>query len=385
MRKRKEDRLLTLHLAMRFAHQHCMSHDRRRPETLRAMSVKAAALAAFTQDALLPMWRSLASDLVVVLMLHRFTDRDLDICGDSPAALRANLELLRKHRFDLAPLGELIGERDATPPKGPTVVFTVDDGYADFANIAAPIFAEFDCPVTVFVVTDVVAGKRWFWWDRVQFVIEASSRDDVDLELSTGRLRRPRLDGREAGATITTIVEALKRVPDAEKERALLALATHMGVDVPPAPPARFAAMTWDDVQRCARMGVTFGPHTVAHPMLTQVDSATATSEILDSWTQLRERCDSALPVFCYPNGAYTSEHVDILARSTMRAALSTEPGYAKRAMFASGDPATRFAIPRFSYAGNRDLFVQVVAGLERFKMEVRGAMARTGRPMRGD
>lgn len=342
------------------------------------MSVKAAALAAVTQDAFVPLWRSLVSDQVVVLMLHRFADKELNVRGDSPEALRANLEFLRRHRFHLASLDELISERGKpAPSKGPSVVFTVDDGYADFARIAAPIFAEFECPVTVFVVTDVIEGKRWFWWDRAEFVLESSRRHDVDLMLSTGRIQRPRVDRGSATATVSTIVEALKGVPDPEKERALATLAVDMDVHVPELPPPRYAAMTWTDMQQCARRGATFGPHTVRHPMLTQVDARTAASEMLDSWTRLQERCEATVPVFCYPNGAYRAEHTDVLAQSTMRAALTIDAGYATRAAFGSPDPAVRFAIPRFPYDGARNRFVQVVAGVERFKMGVRGALRR--------
>src|SRR5262245_19621704 len=87
------------HLAMRSTRQHCKSHDRCRPGTSPRMSVKSAALAAITQDAFVPLWRSLVSDSVVALMLHRFADREAGIYGDSPDALRANLEFLRRHRF----------------------------------------------------------------------------------------------------------------------------------------------------------------------------------------------------------------------------------------------------------------------------------------------
>ena len=37
------------------------------------------------------------------------------------------------------------------------VAFTVDDGYFDFAEVAAPIFSHYDCPVTVFLVTGSIA------------------------------------------------------------------------------------------------------------------------------------------------------------------------------------------------------------------------------------
>lgn len=359
---------------MRFTRGHCSSHDRRRLWAIRAVSVKAAALAAITQDAFVPLWRSLVSDRVVLLMLHRFADRERNIRGDSPDLLRANLEFLRRHRFRIASLNDLLDPRSEGAGDGPTVVFTVDDGYADFAQIAAPIFAEFDCPVTVFLVTDTIDRQLWFWWDRIEFILESSHRSVVTLELSAGGISRPRLDGGRVDATLRAFSEALKAVPDDEKEAAIVRLATDLEVVVPPAPPARFAAMTWRAVEKCAAAGVTFGPHTLRHPMLTQVDPDRAASEIIESWTRLKEKCSSTTPMFCYPNGSFTKTHTEILARSDLRAAITTDPGYATASMFASPDPLVRYGIPRFTYPGDRTRFVQIVAGVERIKTGVRDA-----------
>ena len=64
------------------------------------------------------------------------------------------------------------------------VVFTVDDGYADFADIASPVFAAYDCPVTVFLITDFVSGRLWNWWDKVDWVFRESKRDALNFEIA---------------------------------------------------------------------------------------------------------------------------------------------------------------------------------------------------------
>jgi peptidoglycan/xylan/chitin deacetylase (PgdA/CDA1 family) len=85
--------------------------------------------------------------------MHRFADAGLGVRGASIAGLRDNLAFLRRHRIRVASLAELLSPEMADQrPRGPSVVFTVDDGYTDFARVAAPVFAEFDCPVTVFLV-----------------------------------------------------------------------------------------------------------------------------------------------------------------------------------------------------------------------------------------
>jgi peptidoglycan/xylan/chitin deacetylase (PgdA/CDA1 family) len=338
------------------------------------MGVKDAALAAMTHDALVPLWRPFVNDLVVALMLHRFNDPEHGGCGHSIAELRSNLAFLRRHRFHLASLDEMVAPDDPERPvTAPTVVFTIDDGYADFATVAAPVFAEFDCPATVFVVTGAIDQTTWMWWDRVELAVEGTKRMSVELRVAGAPMRWSLESPLQRRAAINSICEALKIVPDGEKERLLSELERDLDADLPAMPPPRYAAMSWSDVRRCAGNGITFAPHTVTHPMLPQVDDAKAEWEITESWQRLREECDATVPVFCYPNGAYTHRDVSILSRTGLVAAVTTQPRYASRRAFHTSDDETRFGVPRFSYVDKREWFVQVVTGVERLKMALRG------------
>ena len=332
-----------------------------------------AARAALTHRALVPLWRPLVNDVAVVMTLHRFADPDRGVPGTPVDLLRANLAFLRQHRFQVSSLNDLLSA-DAADARtgGPRVVFTVDDGYAEFASLAAPVFAEFDCPVTVFMTTGPVDNGTWYWWDRVDFAIGETRKSSIQLELG-GRRMQWRWEGpRERDAALESVNEALKLVSDEEKERALVTLADQLGVTIPSAPPPKFAAMSWDDVRRCAKFGVTFGPHSVTHPILPQVDAARADWEMRESWRRLCAECDATVPVFCYPNGAYSEREVNLLAATDIKAAVTTFQRYAAIGAFRSTTPATRFALPRFGYSGNPAQFVQIVTGVERLKLALR-------------
>jgi peptidoglycan/xylan/chitin deacetylase (PgdA/CDA1 family) len=331
-----------------------------------------AARAALTHSALVPLWRPLVSDLVVVLTLHRFGDRELGVTGTSVTDLRANLAFLRRHRFRVSSMNDLLSPSAPLRTGGPHVVFTVDDGYAEFANVAAPVFAEFDCPVTVFITTGPVDGGVWYWWDRVAFAIQRTKRTSFDIEVGGRSLQWSWQSAQERVVALNAIREALKDVPDDEKERVLAAMPERLDVAVPSAPPPEFAAMSWDDVRRCTKLGVTFGPHSVTHPILPHVDEARALREIRDSWQRLREKCDATVPVFAYPNGAHSAREFALLAKTDLRAAVTTWHRYAALNAFQSNESETRFAIPRFGYAGNPAQFVQIVTGVERLKMGLR-------------
>ena len=113
--------------------------------------------------------RLVGRPVATVLMMHRFRDPQLGNEGDDVTGLRAVLQLYRRQRVRVLSLTDLlrhVAERE--PLAGPTVVLTLDDGYLDFGSVAAPVLAEFDCPVTVFVTTEVASGKLWFWWDQIE-------------------------------------------------------------------------------------------------------------------------------------------------------------------------------------------------------------------------
>lgn len=56
--------------------------------------------------------------------------------------------------------------------------------------------------------------------------------------------------------------------------------------------------MTWEQARGCEQMGMTFGPHTVTHPILSRTTDAQANDEITESWKRVREELNSPVSVF---------------------------------------------------------------------------------------
>src|SRR6476620_9188056 len=120
-----------------------------------------------------------------IFTLHRFADRDRGNAGHDPAGVRADLAYLRRERYELVSLADLAARlRDRNSRLGKTVAFTVDDGYADFATVGEPVFSEYDCPVTVFIVTGVVDTGTWYWWDRLSEAIAHADQRELEVEVA---------------------------------------------------------------------------------------------------------------------------------------------------------------------------------------------------------
>jgi peptidoglycan/xylan/chitin deacetylase (PgdA/CDA1 family) len=341
--------------------------------------VKHAALAALTREVMLPLAYPFTRGAATILMLHRFASEALGNPGHAAETLRRHLAFLRRHRFELVPLADLVARLErGDPPLHKAVTFTVDDGYGDFASVGAGIFAEFDCPVTVFVVTGFLDRRLWLWWDQVEFMLTGTRRAEVDVDMGDASLRYRIPDTRTREGVCADLVERLKRVDDATRRAALARLALDLDVEVPATPPPRYAPMTWDEARRCAHGGATFGPHTVTHPILSRVGDRQADAEISESWRRVRTEIPHAPAIFCYPNGdldSFTAREPWLLRTHGLAAALTTVDDYASPRLFRSNGGSGRYAIPRFPYLEQDAAFRQIVSGLERAKRRARGLL----------
>jgi peptidoglycan/xylan/chitin deacetylase (PgdA/CDA1 family) len=321
-----------------------------------------------------PMMRGHAS----ILVLHRLADPDRGIKGIDPRDLRRALEFLRSERYRIVSLESvfrsLAGEG---PPLDRTVAFTLDDGTLDQVTIAAPIFAEFDCPTTIFVVTDYLDGKLWCWWHRVEYVFETTRRRGICVALN-GLVLVYRLQD-EAGdksRLARDFMERCKRVPDTEKLRAIERLAAAAEVELPARPPERYAPMSWDDVRCWERRGITFGPHTATHPVLSWTDDAQSEREIAGSWARLSAEARRPVPIFCYPNG-HTGTDFGPREASTLRrlgflGAVTNAPHDCASAAGCQRSPDARFAVPRVGFGEDHRHIMRAVSGVFRMKQAAR-------------
>jgi peptidoglycan/xylan/chitin deacetylase (PgdA/CDA1 family) len=338
--------------------------------------VKRVLLTAFVRSGMHRLVQGMSRRRLTIFMLHRFDDPATGVHGLSPDALRSTLAVLRREEYRFVDLHEgLCQLRDDPAALERAVAFTVDDGYADQVRVGAPLFAEFDCPATVFATTGFLDGDLWFWWDRIEHVIRETRRRD--LEISVGefgaKFKLDTLGAREAAQVAT--VSACKRVADGAKHEAIARLAELADVPLPPAAPPQYAPVTWDELRKAEVRGMRFGPHTVTHPILARTDDQQCEAEVRGSWERLRQEARNPTPVFCYPNGQpadFGPRETDLLAGLGLLAAVTGQPGYAGVEHLGPDAGERRFHVPRFDMAGDPVLALQYACGLEALKERVR-------------
>lgn len=341
-------------------------------------TLKQIALHVVTGRRMSGLFRPLMRHRCVIFMLHRFRAPELGVSeGHDPAGLRRSLEVLRKRKYNLVSVGQIFDLLAAGEPLPSwSVAFTLDDGYLEQAQVAGPVFAAYDCPATVFVATGFLDGRIWFWWDQVKYLFSHTSRAELRVELDgvTSHVSWSDMDGRSRAEA--EFVARCKVVPDEAKHAAIAALSIAAEVDLPARPPEGYRPMSWEDLRAAEQRGMTFGPHTVTHPILSRTGDAASTREIEESWRRLAAEATRTVKVFCYPNGGWEDfgrREVATLERLGFLGGVVGEPG------FADGHTAAGvrglFGVPRFPYPDDLAHVVQYAAGIERLKMIARRAV----------
>jgi len=324
--------------------------------------------------------RALVSDSVAIFMLHRFQVDGSRTERHSPGTLARFLEWLRRRKIPIWSLPDLVETlRMGRGLDGGGVCFTVDDGYSDFATVGMDIFADFDCPVTVFLPTSFVDGECWMWWDKLEYMLRRTSESAVTMPAvsgATGPDRMPLTTPaaiRRAERRLGARLEVLDRD---SLESALKELQADLRVTLPDSPPEAFRPLTWDQVRSCAARGASFGPHSRTHVRLSQASDREAETEIRGSWERLRTEVSETVPIFCYPygvSGSFGSRDAQLVRTIGLEAALSSEPGVIKGRSIDGTGPRL-YSLPRFGFSNDALEARQVATGIFKLRSLLRRA-----------
>ena len=338
-------------------------------------SLKRTALAPLGVPGVAEALASLTGTCASIFMLHRFSSPEDGVEGHDPAKLREILSHLRRQGYDLISLEEMFRRLRDGEPLRRAVAFTIDDGYFDHGEVAGPIFQEFDCPATIFAVSGFLDGKTWLWWDQTQYICEKTAK--TQLKVSVGNEQRVfQLDSMPSRRSVAVEINLwCQDASQTDRVECLANLAKHADVEMPAAPPRRFAPLSWDEARRLEPRGVTFGPHTVTHPVLSSTSEEHAQFEISISWKRLRDELASPVPVFCYPHGRqrdFGEREMTEVHRLGLWGAVRGYPGKFRPEQLRKA-PAI-CAVPRFPFSDNLTDVLQCVSGLEWVKARLRGA-----------
>jgi len=249
--------------------------------------------------------RAFRSSGLRILMYHRFPEAAVE-----SGQLARQCEHFRRH-YHLLTLDQAAEHlQNGKPFPRYSLALTIDDGFRDFIP-AAEVFQHYEVPVAMYLAVNFLDRCEWLWTDQVRATFAASTLRQVQIPFES--IAPETLPVSAEGAR--RFNSLAKRIPDQERRRAVAQLGRLLEAEVPANPPAMHAPLKWDEVRNLARRGVTFGAHTMSHPILGRLETGEALRQEIEG-SRLRIEQELAAPVhhFCYPNGQPEDISLEVIA-----------------------------------------------------------------------
>jgi peptidoglycan/xylan/chitin deacetylase (PgdA/CDA1 family) len=252
------------------------------------------------------------------------------------AAREAGLEPVR-----LEDLPTLLAEQGSTRK---FVCFTLDDGYRNNAEFAAPVFRRHGVPYTIFICPGFVTRTRTVWWETGAELLRRVN--SLKFDFGGGEETIACASHAEEMAVFERLAELVNTLDENEAVARIDALSLACGFD--PMSYVEREIMSEPELRQLVTDPlVSLGGHTLTHCNLARVPQERLEAEIAESSRLVGGYAGRPVRTFSYPYGwksaAGTREFES--ANKAGLTAVTTQPGV----LSAAGNPA---ALPRVSLNG---------------------------------
>lgn len=283
----------------------------------------------------------------VVLGYHSVGEQGFPLYCRLPKSVFAGQMRHLKRHYRIVSLRQMIEELQEPNTQDQGVAVTFDDGYLGTYTEAFPVLKEYAIPATVYLTTGPVESGEVPWYDGIFLRFQRASAE-VNVTLDTDR-RFHLTDFVSRVEAATTVVMYLRTLPDEERRQWC---ASFEKAVTAPHSELRGSMMTWDHAREMSRAGVTFGCHTMTHPVLSRLAADAVKQEITESKRLIENRLDTVVEDFAFPFGKPRdcgTIGAQMLSAEGFRTAMTTILGV--------NEPATdRFRLRRMVQGDERSL-----------------------------
>ncbi|KQY19881.1 polysaccharide deacetylase family protein [Rhizobium sp. Root482] len=234
----------------------------------------------------------------------------------------------------------------ASDDRQPVALFTLDDGYRNNLEHAAPVFSRHGVPFTVFVAGGFIDRTHTLWWETLADLLEKQASLSFDFGTGIETLQSATVSQKQA--VFERVATFIHRADEAIAIARLNDLALRHGIDAA----AITDELTLDErgLKRLVENPLaSLGAHTISHRAVARLTDETARAEMERSAARIEAITGSRPVSLAYPYGDRAS--VSLRDRQLARAlgftvAVTTDPGTL------AGD-CDRAALPRISLNGH--------------------------------
>ncbi|HWP23818.1 MAG TPA: polysaccharide deacetylase family protein [Candidatus Binatia bacterium] len=235
-----------------------------------------------------------------ILLYHRINDESDRVFPAVPTRVFARQMEYVAENYIVCSLGEMVERLRSNDLPPNLLAITFDDGYRDNFTHAFPVLRRLGLPATIFLATDAIGTGRVLWQDRV-FAALRETRATV-LENFPGDGAPIRIGGySDRQGALIRILKFLWSLEEGERSAWVDKVIRQLGVQ------NRIKSdglmLNWEDVRHMSQRGITFGSHTVTHPVLSKISLQRAREEIRASKTIIESNLQAPVKHFAYPVG----------------------------------------------------------------------------------
>ncbi len=252
------------------------------------------------KELVFPFVRKRRSRNLQILVYHRVNDDHDPFFPATPIGVFARQMDYLASYFNVLSLEDAVQRMKNRDIPDNAIVVTFDDGYRDNYINAFPILKELSIQATIFLTTDCVDSRRVLWHDRI---FSAFRETKVLFLRSFGRdLKEYPL--RTLEEKLFAQQEVLKFVRSLDDTERLLWVDRLINLfEVEDRKQAPDLMLRWNEIRAMHQNGISFGSHTVTHPILSRLSIDKARVEIYESKRILEEKLETPVRTFAYPSG----------------------------------------------------------------------------------
>ena len=257
-------------------------------------------------------------------------------------------------------------------------VITFDDGWIDFHDTAYPILSGLKIPATVYLTTGFVSSECSYWQERLNSLLtpilankKVFLETDNIVSIPEINLKLKNLISKSDGKSIIfKFIDYLKKFTNDIISETISDLEDFLkkhSIMISEYEPRSF--INWDEINSIKDPNISFGSHTVSHPILTNEQTDIIEDEICRSKEIIEKETGRDVFHFCYPNGNY-NEEIRRIASKSYKSACTTRVGFGSKNSDMFG--LNRIGINEEMVSGWRGNFSKYVFTLSLFLESVR-------------
>lgn len=203
---------------------------------------------------------------------------------------------------------------------------TFDDGFKDNYTIAYPILRKYNVPATIFISPGFIETGKVPWFIKVRYIFMQTPLKRIRSNIGGQEYDLIMETSRERFLASEDFMCYLKRCEDDNRGRLLNELCDQLGIN--DFSEINDLMLTWEQIREMSNGGVSFGAHTMSHPVLARLTPEEAQEEIKESKKKIEAMIGKRVDSFSYPFGKrtdYSESLISLLRKMNFECAVTTE------------------------------------------------------------